>query len=194
MKYVKSFSELLKESYGENEQITYQQIKDTPGYIDLIKSGFIDITTPSIQKNGNLRFKHPASDLEYSIFSNGYIRYQNSNTNWMGGKSAQSVYASPIGERTIDKIYGQPIRDIQDFDLKFGYLKRVLIKNILKSLGIPPKSADETGALSDILNKEIENNASLVKNPGIKSLIDLGIFKPNEFSQLMASSSEFGVF
>lgn len=194
MKYVKSFNDLLKESYGKSGQITYDQIKQTPGYKDLIASGFVDITTPTMQKNGNIRFSHPASPLEYSIFSNGYIRYQNSGTSWMGVRSAQAVYASPIGDRRSDQMYGRPIEKIEDFDVKFRYIKSVLTKTILKSLGIPPKSADiSREVLSDIINQQIEKDASLIKSPAIKSLIDLGIFKPSGYSELMASSADFGL-
>lgn len=193
MKYVKSFNEILKESYGESGQITYDQIKETSGYKDMISSGFVDITTPTMQKNGNIRFSHPASPLEYSIFSNGYIRYQNSGTNWMGGRSSQAVYASPIGDKKSDQMYGRPIKNIQDFDIKFRYVKSVLVKTILKSLGIPPKSVEETDVLSDIINRHIEKDAGLIKSPAVKSLIDLGIFKPSGYSELMASSADFGL-
>lgn len=193
MKYVKSFNDLLKESYGRSGQISYDQIKETPGYKDLIASGFVDITTSTMQKNGNIRFSHPASPLEYSIFSNGYIRYQNSGTNFMGGRSAQAVYASPIGDKRNDQMYGRPIEKIEDFDVKFRYVKIVLTKTILKSLGIPPKSAENWEVISDIINQQIEKDASLIKTPAIKSLIDLGIFKPSGYSELMASSADFGL-
>ena len=193
MKYVKSFNDLLKESYGKSGQITYDQIKQTPGYKDLIASGFVDITTPTMQKNGNIRFSHPASPLEYSIFSNGYIRYQNSGTNWMGGRSAQAVYASPIGDRRSDQMYGRPIEKIEDFDVKFRYIKSVLIKTILKSLGISSESMKNGETLSDIINQLIEKDATLIKNPAIKSLIGSGIFKLNGYSELAASLADFGL-
>ena len=111
----------------------------------------------------------------------------------MGGRSAQAVYASPIGDRRSDQMYGRPIEKIEDFDVKFGYLKSVLTKTILKSLGIPPKSAENQDSLSDIINQQIEKDATLIKSPAIKSLIDLGIFKPSGYSELMASSADFGL-
>jgi len=115
---------------GDAEDVTIDQIKATPEFIDLVNFGGYDDTSDRIWKNGNFRISHP--DLAYS----GY--------NWMtkkneDGMSTVTIYSSgPVrttsGDRPtiINSAPGFKITNLDGWRRKIDWVKKYLMKRLAK--------------------------------------------------------------
>jgi hypothetical protein len=115
---------------GDVEDVTIDQIKATPEFIDLVNFGGYDDTSDRIWKNGNFRISHP--DLAYS----GY--------NWMtkkneDGMSTVTIYSSgPVrttsGDRPtiINSAPGFKITNLDGWRRKIDWVKKYLMKRLAK--------------------------------------------------------------
>jgi hypothetical protein len=162
MKYLKGFKDLF-ESEEEMEEIhalredeirdvqdypkplnlfTREDVKNLDSYKSLIRAGFVDITPPRSEA-GTFRFSHPMLDgMDIFIHANGYIRYQNMNYKPMYGRAKVAQAIFPAGyyrAKKVDMIYGQPVNEPHDYDIKFDWLKKYTKKKYLKSQGISSK-------------------------------------------------------
>jgi hypothetical protein len=201
MKHLKNFFQIFENS--TNRQIfTHEEIKSLPGYKELIDEyGFKDTSTPVISKSGNLRFEHPNLSNEYTIYSNGYIRQQSGpypmwwNTQ-ITKKGTPSVLVRPAGISPNDVIFGKEIESLEDYEIKFKYLKDYLMKKMGKSIGVSGKDMvnKSINDLSDIINKRIEKDPTSIPNAILKKLESSGKFIPNEFSHTVMNAGEFGFF
>lgn len=195
MIHVKSFSQLFEDAdyWSPDPSVYYpvEEIRDLQSYKDLIsKYGWTDTTTERVAKSGNITFEHPIlPGIRYQVYNNGYIRI-NSGTRW-------TPLVSPIQDRGRE--FAEPIKELKDYDIKFKWLEKYLIKKILISLGlnkIRGISASNTSPdeLGKIIDSEIEKNPSFAKNPGISTLINIGLYSPSEFSVDMLKSTGLGLF
>lgn len=115
---------------GEEEEVTLDQIKATPEFIDLVNFGGYDDTSDRIWKNGNFRISHP--DLAYSGF------------NWMTKKNEEgmntiTIYSSgPVrmssGDRPaiINSAPGFKITNLDGWRRKIDWVKKYLMKKLAK--------------------------------------------------------------
>jgi hypothetical protein len=201
MKHLKDFSQIFENQEGR-KIFTPEEIKSLPGYKELIDDyGFMDTTTPVIAKSGNLRFEHPDLSNEYTIYSNGYIRQQSGPYQmWWNPeitkKGTPSILVRPDGASNNDIIFGKEIENLEDYEIKFKYLKDYLIKKIGKEAGLYKKdlSGKSLNDLSDIINKRIENDPSSIPFNVLKKLVKIGKLIPNQFTLTVMNAGEFGFF
>lgn len=169
MKHLKEFIELFENAMDsektESINFSMDDVRNRDSYKALIEMGFSDITPPK-SAGGTLRFSHPAFDgMDYLIYVTGYIRRQDTSSTspWRTGSMVtQSI--TPPGiirynydyskgdfnreERESSKsslLYGQPITKPSDYDIKFEWLKKRLIKKFFKSVGISTPITDPEG-------------------------------------------------
>ena len=153
MRYLKGFNDLFESEEGVEESpsrplnlFTREDVKNLDSYKSLIDDGFVDITPPRSEA-GTFRFSHPMLDgMDIMIHANGYIRYQNMNYKPMYGrvKVAQAIFPSYHSRaRKVDIIYGQPVSEPHDYDIKFDWLKKYTKKKYLKSQGISSKGMEK---------------------------------------------------
>lgn len=193
MIYLKGFSDLF-EAIDRSISYTSDEIKQMPEYQDLLDScNLKDTSSPTIAKAGNIRFQENDSEQTYTIFSNGYIRYQwiGKESPWYGGmprRGTPGVYVSPIGEKLNDIIYGRPVTTKEDYIVKFEYLKRLIFKK--RGNPLPPISPD---VIAKRIDNAIEKDPGVVKNPAVEKLIKKGIYKPNDYSSTVMDATEFGL-
>lgn len=175
MRHLKEFIELFEDA-GDIEKTTslnfsMEDVRGLDSYKSLIELGFKDITPPR-SGDGTLRFSHPAFDgMDYLIYATGYIRRQDTtNTGpWRSGSMVtQSItppgitrynfsYTDKGGYKREEKeasrsslLYGQPITKPSDYDIKFEWLKKQLIKKFFKSAGIPTSITD-----TEVIKREL---------------------------------------
>ena len=138
------------------------EVRRLDSYRSLLELGFKDVT-PEKSTKGTLRFSHPVfGGMDYIIYASGYIRRQDTGSNnWRGDKSmvTQSITPPNITRYTFDYskgvfnreaketskpslLYGQPITEPHDYDIKFEWLKQLLVKRFFKSIGISPSPKD----------------------------------------------------
>lgn len=192
MKYLKGFNDLY-EAIDRTISYTPDEIKQMPEYQDLLTYGDLkDTTSPAIAKSGNIRFQENNSGQSYTIFSNGYIRYQwiEKSVPWYGGppkRGTPGVYVSPTGDSLNDIIYGQPIKSNEDYVVKFLYLKRIISKR-------RGESSDLQGQdLSRILDRSIVNNPEIVKKAAFQKLVKKGIYNPDNIGRSIIKASDLGL-
>ena len=193
---LKTFSELFENddndyNWSPDPSIYYpiEQIRELESYKDLIsRYGWIDTTTDRVAKSGNITFEHPVlSGIRYQIYNNGYVRI-NSGSRW-------TPLVSPIQDRGRE--FAEPIKSLNDYDIKFDWLKKYLIKKIMISLGInrirrisPNSTPEEIGKVIDSM---IEKNPSFSKYKELTILKNSGLYNPSEFSKNMLKLSELGL-
>lgn len=191
---IKTFSELFEndDNWSPDPGVYYpiEKIRGLDSYKDLIsKYGWIDTTTDRVAKSGNVTLENPLlSGIKYQVYNNGYIRI-NTGERW-------TALVSPIQDRGRD--FAEPIKSLNDYDIKFNWLKKYLVKKIMISLGLnkikgisPNSSPEEIGKIIDSM---IEKNPTFSKNPGITVLKNSGLYNPSEFSEDMIKASEIGLF
>jgi hypothetical protein len=195
---LKTFSELFENddndyNWSPDPSVHYpiEQIRGLESYKNLIsKYGWIDTTTDRVAKSGNITFEHPVlSGIRYQIYNNGYVRI-NSGSRW-------TPLVSPIQDRGRE--FAEPIKDLNDYDLKFKWLEKYLIKKILINLELNRvRGISASNVTSDELGKTIDNaiekNPTFAKKPGISTLINIGLYKPAEFAEDMMKASGLGLF
>jgi hypothetical protein len=168
MRHLKPFNELFEdlENTEETPKLNFsrEDVKSRESYKDLIASGFKDVTPPR-SGDGTFRFSHPEfGSMEYLIHATGYIRRQDTDNpgSWRTTSMVtQSVIPPNIVRRDptrdesgrfvwTDKppsntsvLYGRPIKNPEDYDIKFHWLKRLAEKKFIKSSGISPISTDD---------------------------------------------------
>ena len=153
MKYLKGFNDLFESEEGMEEihpkplnLFTREDVKNLDSYKSLINDGFIDITPPKSDA-GTFKFSHPMLDgMEIFIHANGYIRYQNMKDKPMYGRVrvAQAIHPAYSSKaRKVDVIYGQPVSEPHDYDIKFDWLKKYTKKKYLRSQGISSKGMEK---------------------------------------------------
>jgi hypothetical protein len=169
MKHLKPFNKLFEdlESMEENPKLNFSRsdVRNLDSYKDLIALGFKDVTPPR-SGDGTFRFSHPAfGSMDYLIYPSGYIRRQDSdNTTFWRKKSmvTQSVTPPDIIRRDYTRdesgrlawtpkppsntsiMYGQPITNPSDYDVKFDWLKKLARKRFFQSRGISSSTDHET--------------------------------------------------
>jgi hypothetical protein len=165
MKYLKGFNDLFESEEGMEEihpkplnLFTREDVKNLDSYKSLINDGFIDITPPKSDA-GTFKFSHPMLDgMDIFIHANGYIRYLNTSYKPMYSRPrvAQAILpAYSSGARKVDIIYGQPVSQPHDYDIKFDWLKKYTKKKYLKSQGISSKGMEKENPV--LLKKHISN-------------------------------------
>jgi hypothetical protein len=168
MRHIKPFNKLFEdlENTEETPKLNFsrEEVKSRESYKDLIASGFKDVTPPR-SGDGTFRFSHPAfGSMEYLIHATGYIRRQDTDnpSSWRTTSMVtQSVIPPDIVRRDYTRdesgrfgwtpkppsntsvLYGRPIKNPEDYDIKFHWLKRLAEKKFLKSNGISPISTDD---------------------------------------------------
>jgi len=193
MIHLKGFKDLF-EAIDRSISYTPDEIKQMPEYIDLLNStGVRDTSSPAIAKAGNIRFQEKDSDMTFTIHSNGYIRYQRieKEVPWGGGgtmRGTPGVYVSPGGEKLNDVLYANPVKSKEDYIPKFEYIKRLVAKR-----NGEPLSPQDSEYINTRLNDLISNNPSIVKNPAVDKLIKRGLFKPDDYSEIVINASDFGL-
>jgi hypothetical protein len=200
MKHLKSFFQIFENS-TERQIFTHDEIKSLSGYKELIDTyGFKDTSTPVISKSGNLRFEHPDLSNEYTIYSNGYIRQQpGPYPMWWNSqiikKGTPSVLVRPDGTSSNDVIFGKEIKNLEDYEIKFKYLKDYLTKKMIKGTGLSKKDIEkDLSDLSDLINKRIYDDPTSISTDVLKKLEASGRFTPNEFSRSIMNVGNFGFF
>lgn len=167
-----------------------EQIRGLESYKDLISNyGWEDVTTERVAKSGNVTFQHPTlPGIKYQVYNNGYIRI-NTGARW-------TPLVSPIQDRGRD--FAEPIKSLNDYDIKFDWLKKYLIKKyniklgLNKIRGISPKSTPEE--IARAIDSMIDKNPSFAKKEEIAMLKKLGLYNPSEFSADMLKVAELGLF
>ena len=190
MKYLKGFRDLF-ESEEEMEEIhprplnlfTREDVKNLDSYKSLIEDGFVDITPPRSEA-GTFRFSHPMlGGMDIFIHANGYIRYQNTNYKPMYGRAkvAQAILPSYHSKaRKVDIIYGQPVVEPHDYDIKFDWLKKYAKKKYLKSQGISSKGMEKENPA--LLKKHISN--MILRSGNASSAANLRKMFPELWSEI----------
>jgi len=210
MRHLQPFNEMF-EDLGSSTVLNFsrEDVKNRESYKDLIASGFKDITPPRSEE-GTFRFSHPAfGGMEYLIHATGYIRRQDTNNPGRWHKTSmvtQSVtppgiirrnYTRDIASGKLDWtpkppsntsiMYGQPITNPSDYDVKFDWLKKLARKRFFQSRGISSSTDPETirmelskyaktspGATSEI-KKMFPNVWDEIRDElGLSTLSDLG--------------------
>lgn len=194
MIHIKTFSQIFEDAeyWSPDPSVYYpiEQIRGLQSYQDLIsKYGWVDITTDRVAKSGNITFQNPIlPGAKYEVYNKGYIRI-NTGSRW-------TPLVSPIQDRYKD--FAQPIKSLNDYDLKFKWLEKYLIKKIVISLGINRvRSINSNSTMEDIgkvLDSMIDKNPSFAKKPEIQFLKSQGLYNPSEFSDDMLKASEIGLF
>ncbi len=196
MKYLKGFNDLFESEEGMEEVhpkplnlFTRDDVKNLDSYKSLIEDGFIDITPPRSDA-GTFKFSHPNLDgMDIFIHSNGYIRYQNTKSKPMYGrvKVAQAVLpAYHANARKTDLIYGQPVMEPNDYDIKFDWLRRYTRKKYLKSQGMSSKGLDREDP--ELLKKQISN--IIVRSGKASVAADLRKMFPEVWAEIEKGSSD----
>ena len=169
MIHLKPFNELFEDldNTGKPTKLNFsrEDVKRRESYKDLIASGFKDVTPPkSIE--GTFRFSHPAfGSMEYLIHATGYIRRQDTDntSSWRTTSMVtQSVTPPDIVRKDYTRdgignfewtprppsntsiMYGQPITNPSDYDVKFDWLKKLARKRFFQSRGISSSTDPET--------------------------------------------------
>jgi hypothetical protein len=170
MRHLKPFNKLFEDLDNTEKptklNFSREDVKSRESYKDLIASGFKDVTPPkSIE--GTFRFSHPAfGSMEYLIHATGYIRRQDTDNtgSWRTTSMVtQSVTPPDIvrrdytGDRSANDwgwtqrppsntsiMYGQPITNPSDYDVKFDWLKKLARKRFFQSRGISGSTDPET--------------------------------------------------
>ena len=178
MRFLKPFNELFEDLESSTVlNFSREEVKSRESYKDLIASGFKDVTPPR-SGDGTFRFSHPAfGGMEYLIHATGYIRRQDTaNTGpWRNTSMVtQSVTPPGIIRRDYTRdiasgrgwtpkppsntsfLYGRPIKNPEDYDIKFHWLKRLAEKKFLKSDGISPISTDD-----ELIKRELSRYARI---------------------------------
>jgi hypothetical protein len=190
MKHVKSFKQLF-ESVN-----TPDPIKDLSGYKKIMDQGWVDITTPIMAKNGTLKFEHPEDDQYTTIHSNGYIRGQGKNSY----RAHQRI--SPLDrDKPSNAIFGRPVENVEDYNIKFKWLENYWIKKHLKQIGTPAPLikkalADQQNVteLSKMINDLIENNPEAISAAGLENLKKSGLLNPAEHTKVIMDLGGLGLF
>jgi hypothetical protein len=169
MRHIKPFNELFEdlENVEETPRLNFsrEDVKSRESYKDLIASGFKDVTPPK-SVEGTFRFSHPAfGGMEYLIHATGYIRRQDTDNPGTWRKTSmvtQSVTPPGIIRRDYTRdesgkmnwapkppsntsiLYGQPITNPSDYDVKFNWLKKLARKRFFQSRGISSSTDPET--------------------------------------------------
>lgn len=200
MIHLKTFSQIFEDAeyWSPDPSVHYpiEQIRGLQSYKDLIsKYGWVDITTDRVSKSGNITFENPAlPGIKYQVYNNGYIRINSGATMYnAGGKWTPLV--SPIQDK--DKNFAQPIKSLNDYDLKFEWLNKYLIKKIVISLGINRvRSINSNSNMEDIgkvIDRMIEKDPSFAKKPGVEFLKRMGLYNPSEFSDDVLKASSYNL-
>ncbi len=194
MKYLKGFNDLY-EAIDRTISYTPDEIKQMPEYQELLTYGDLkDTSSPAIAKSGNIRFQENNSGQSYTIFSNGYIRYQwiEKEVPWYGGaprRGTPGVYVSPTGENLNDLLYGQPVKSKEDYIPKFEYIKRL----IAKKRGDTMSASFDNEKITKLINHLIFNDAEKVKMPAIQKLIKRGIYNPDSTGKSIIKAADYGI-
>jgi hypothetical protein len=192
--HIKTFSQIFEDAeyWSPDPSVYYpiEQIRSLDSYKDLIsKYGWIDTTTDRVAKSGNVTFEHPVlPGIRYQIYNNGYIRI-NSGSRW-------TPLVSPIQDRGRD--FAEPIKSLDDYDIKFAWLKKYLIKKIMIELGLNKirgiSSSSKPEEIGKVIDSSIDKDPSFAKKPGVSTLRNLGIYIPSEFSEDMLKAAGYGLF
>jgi hypothetical protein len=168
MRHLKPFNKLFEnlENTGETTKLNFsrEDVKNRESYKDLIASGFKDVTPPR-SGDGTFRFSHPEfGSMEYLIHVTGYIRRQDTQS-WpwrFTSMATQSVIPPNIVRRDYTRgksgnlgwndkptsntsiMYGQPITNPSDYDVKFDWLKKLARKRFFQSRGISGSTDPKT--------------------------------------------------
>jgi len=200
MKHLKNFSQIFENIDGRRI-FTHEEIKSLPEYKELINDfGYIDTTTPIISKSGNLRFEHPDMSNQYTIYSNGYIRQQKGDYHpvWWNPeitrRGTPSILVKPNGTSPNDIIFGQEIKNLEDYNIKFKYIKHYYIKKIGKLIGVSGKSMSGKGLndISDVINKRVKDNPESISSNILRRMVDTGLLIPDEFTNTVITAGSFG--
>lgn len=193
MIHIKTFSQIFEDAeyWSPDPSVYYSidQIRGLESYKELIsKYGWIDTTTDRVAKSGNVTFENPAlPGIKYQIYNNGYIRI-NSGERW-------TPLVSPIQDRGKD--FAHPIKSLNDYDIKFKWLTKYLIKKIVISLGINRvRSINSDSTIEDIgkiLDRMIEKDPSFAKRKEIEFLKRQRLYNPSEFADDMLKAAELGL-
>jgi hypothetical protein len=192
--HIKTFSQIFEDAeyWSPDPSVYYsiEQIRSLDSYKDLIsKYGWIDTTTDRVAKSGNVTFEHPVlPGIRYQIYNNGYIRI-NSGSRW-------TPLVSPIQDRGRD--FAEPIKSLDDYDIKFSWLKKYLIKKIMIELGLNKirgiSSSSKPEEIGKVIDSAIDKDPSFAKKRGVSTLRNLGIYIPSEFSEDMLKAAGYGLF
>ena len=194
MIHIKTFSQIFEDAeyWSPDPSVYYpiEQIRSLESYKDLIsRYGWIDTTTDRVAKSGNITFEHPVlPGIRYQVYNNGYIRI-NSGSRW-------TPLVSPIQDRGRD--FAEPIKELNDYDIKFAWLKKYLIKKIMIELGLNKirgiSSNSRYEDITNAINSAIDKDPTFAKKPGIVTLKNLGLYNPSEFSSDVILAAELGLF
>jgi hypothetical protein len=190
MKHVKSFNQLFESNF------TSDAIKDLSGYKKIMDQGWVDITTPIMAKNGTLKFEHPEDDQYTTIHSNGYIRGQSKHSD----RAHQRI--SPLhSDKPANAIFGRPVKNIEDYNIKFKWLENYWIKKYLKRSGATgsviknalenPENVEE---LSRFINDLIEKDPTAISPAGLENLERSGLLNPTDYTKTIKDLRDIGLF
>ena len=205
---LKSFLELFEDLDNKDSSLdpisdyTIDQVRQLDSYKELVnKYGWKDVTTNTIGKNKGLVFQHDLfPETKYKIEKSGYIRGSSDYYGWGSSASKKKTSwpqrVSPIQD--IGNPFAKPIKELSDYDIKFEYLKKYLIKKVILMLGLNKiKGVSQNTDVSKLgiyIDELIENDPSFAKKPGVSTLRNLGIYIPSEFSEDMLKAAGYGLF
>ena len=200
MIHLKTFSQIFEDAeyWSPDPSVRYpiDQIRGLQSYKDLTsKYGWVDITTDRVAKSGNITFEHAMlPGNKYQVYNNGYIRI-NSGPVMYNSDGRWSPLVSPIQDR--DKDFAQPIKSLNDYDLKFEWLTKYLLKKMIISLGINRiRSLSSKSTIEDIkrvLDRMIEKDPSFAKKQEIQFLKKQGFYDPSDFSGDMIKAASYNL-
>lgn len=205
---LKTFSELFENDDTEGLSLdsipdySIDQVRQLDSYKELVnKYGWKDITTNIIGKNKGLVFQHDLfPETKYKIEKSGYIRGSSDYYGWGSSGSKKKTSwpkrVSPIQD--IGNPFAKPIKELSDYDIKFEYLKKYLIKKIILMLGLNKikgvSQNTDISKLGSYIDELIEKDPSFVKNPATVTLKNSGLYAPSEFAEDMMKASGLGLF
>lgn len=205
---LKSFSELFEDLDDEDSSLdptsdyTIDQVRQLDSYKELVnKYGWKDVTTNTIGKNKGLVFQHDLfPETKYKIEKSGYIRGSSDYYGWGSSgvkkKTSWPKRVSPIQD--TENPFAKPIKGLSDYDIKFEYLKKYLIKKIILMLGLNKiKGVSQNTDVSKLgiyIDELIDKDPSFAKKPGVDILKNLGLYNPSEFSSDVILAAELGLF
>ena len=183
--------------YEENSSL-YEEAKSLSTYKDLLHKHVLnDISTDQMVKNGTFRFRSLKTDKMYSISQNGYIRYTDKG-NQYNPNGREQVIISPITPKKnlSDIIYKRPVKNLDDYSLKFIFLSNYIGIKGIEKYGLDYKKHENLIEInvSKVLDSIIENDAEISKDPLIQEAIKKGEYLPNKYSKLIIKVGNFGLF
>jgi hypothetical protein len=186
MKYLKGFDSLF-EAWDRSISYSPDEVKQMPEYIDLLDScNLRDSTSPTIAKNGNVRFSENDSDMTYTIHKDGTIRSQEIGNGY--NVRPQILVAPKEKDKLNSLLYGSRVESIDDYIPKFEYLKRYIFKK--RDNPMPPLDSEYVSKKIDDL---IANDPQWSKYPAIQKLIKRGVYIPNDYSKTVLDASHYGL-